>query len=91
MVFYPFLNARNVQPADIRRQICEVYGENAMSDGMVRKWVRKLNKFVITCMTSREADGRLQSRAATFYEDRIQKLVPRHDKCLDNSGNHVEK
>jgi transposase len=39
-----FLNARNVKPADIRRQICEVYGENAMSDGMVRKWVRKFNE-----------------------------------------------
>jgi hypothetical protein len=35
-----FLNARNVKPADIHRQICEVHGENAMSDGMVRKWVR---------------------------------------------------
>jgi hypothetical protein len=39
-----FLSARNVQPADIHHQICEVYGENAMSDGMVRKWVRKFNK-----------------------------------------------
>jgi hypothetical protein len=39
-----FLNARNVKPADIHRQICEVYGENAMSDGMVRKWARKFNE-----------------------------------------------
>jgi hypothetical protein len=39
-----FLNARNVKPADIHRQICEVYGENAMSDGMVTKWVRKFNE-----------------------------------------------
>jgi hypothetical protein len=39
-----FLNARNVKPADIYRQICELYGENAMNDGMVRKWVRKLNE-----------------------------------------------
>jgi hypothetical protein len=39
-----FLNARKVKLADIDRQICEVYGENAMSDGMVRKWVRKFNK-----------------------------------------------
>jgi transposase len=33
-----------VKPADIHRQICEVYSENAMSDGMVRKWVRKFNE-----------------------------------------------
>jgi hypothetical protein len=39
-----FLNARNVKPADIHCQICEVYGENAMSDGVVRKWVRKFNE-----------------------------------------------
>jgi hypothetical protein len=38
------LNARNVKPADIHHQICEVYGENAMSYGMVRKWVRKFNE-----------------------------------------------
>ena len=39
-----FLNARNVKPADIHCQICEVYGENVMSDAMVRKWVRKFNE-----------------------------------------------
>jgi hypothetical protein len=39
-----FLNARNVKLADILHQICEVYGENARSDGMVKKWVRKFNE-----------------------------------------------
>jgi hypothetical protein len=39
-----FLNARNVKPADIHRQIFEVYGENAISDGMMRKWVRTFNE-----------------------------------------------
>jgi transposase len=39
-----FLNARNLKPADIHHHICEVYGENAISDGMVRKWVRKFNE-----------------------------------------------
>jgi hypothetical protein len=33
-----FLNAKNVCPAEIYQQVCEVYGENAMSDGMVRRW-----------------------------------------------------
>jgi transposase len=33
-----------VKPDDIHRQMCEVYGENAISDGMVRKWVRKFNE-----------------------------------------------
>jgi len=39
-----FLNARNVLPSEIHHQICQVYGENAMSDGMVRKWVRMFNE-----------------------------------------------
>ena len=38
-----FLNARNMKPANIHRQICEVYGENGTSHGMVRKWVSKFN------------------------------------------------
>jgi len=29
-----------VLPSEIHHQICQVYGDNAMSDGMVRKWVR---------------------------------------------------
>ena len=39
-----FLEARNMLPSEIHRQICQVYGDNAMSDGMVRKWVRMFNE-----------------------------------------------
>ena len=39
-----FLNARNVLPSEIHHQICQVYGDNAMSDGMVWKWVRMFNE-----------------------------------------------
>ena len=39
-----FLKALNVLPSEIHHQICQVYGENAMSDGMVRKWVRMFNE-----------------------------------------------
>jgi hypothetical protein len=30
-------------------------------------------------------------QAASFYDARIQKLVPRYNKCLSNVGNFVEK
>ena len=33
-----FLEAKNIQTADIHRQVCEVYGEEAMSGSMVRRW-----------------------------------------------------
>ena len=39
-----FLNTRNVIPSEIHHQICQVYGGNAMSDGMVRKWVQMFNE-----------------------------------------------
>ena len=39
-----FLNARNVLPSESHHQICQVYGDNATSDGMVRKWVRMFNE-----------------------------------------------
>ena len=38
------LDARNVLPSETHHQICQVYGDNAMSDGMVRKWVRMFNE-----------------------------------------------
>jgi hypothetical protein len=41
-------------------------------------------------MKSRGAAGCPWSQAATFYEERIQKLVPRYDKCLNSGGNYVE-
>jgi len=40
----PFLKARNVLPSEIHQQICQVYGDNAMSDSMIRKWVRIFNE-----------------------------------------------
>jgi len=30
--------------SEIHHQICQVYGDNAMSDGMVRKWVRMFSE-----------------------------------------------
>ena len=31
-------------PSENHHQICQVYGDIAMSDGMVRKWVRMFNE-----------------------------------------------
>jgi hypothetical protein len=33
-----FLNAKNTHPAEIHRQLVEVYGEGVMNEGNVRKW-----------------------------------------------------
>jgi len=39
-----FLNARNVLPSESHHHICQVYGDNAMSHGMIRKCVRMFNE-----------------------------------------------
>ena len=39
-----FLNTRNEITSEIHHQICQVYGDNEMSDGMVRKWIRMFNE-----------------------------------------------
>ena len=35
-----YLSAEGVKAVEIHRNICEVHGQNTMSNGMVRKWVR---------------------------------------------------
>ena len=38
------LNAKNMTPAEIHRQLCDMYGEHAMSSSMVWRWVRLFNE-----------------------------------------------
>ena len=138
-----FLNTKNMTPAEIHRQLCDVYGEHAMSSSMVRRWVRLFNegrenvhedprsgrpsaanedlvrafeekmrenrRLTITPLSlhfpqiSRSLLHKIvsevkeavttcfASQAASFYDEGIQKLLQRYDKCLNNGGNHVEK
>ena len=37
------LNVKNMKPAEIR-QLCDVYGEHAMSSSVVWRWVRLFNE-----------------------------------------------
>ena len=39
-----FLKTRNVLLSEIHHQICQVCGDNVMSEGMFRKWVRMFNE-----------------------------------------------
>jgi len=67
-----FLNARIVLPSEIHHQTCQVYGDNAMSDGMVRKWVRMFND-------GRENvhDEALSGRPSLVNDDLVRKVKER--------------
>ena len=39
-----FLNAQQIAPIEIHRQLCQVYGSNIMSKQMVRRWCRQFSE-----------------------------------------------
>ncbi|GFT80504.1 HTH_48 domain-containing protein [Trichonephila clavipes] len=39
-----FLNAQIIEPIEIHRQLCQVYGPNTMSKQMVRPWCRQFSE-----------------------------------------------
>jgi transposase len=39
-----FLNAKNMKTAEIHRQLCNLYGEHAMSTSMVKRWAQLFNE-----------------------------------------------
>jgi len=45
-----FLNAKNMKPGEIHRQLCDVYGEHAMSSSIVQRWVRLFNEEAKMCV-----------------------------------------
>jgi len=61
-----------VLPSEIHQQICQVYGDNAMNDGMVRKWVRIFNE-------GRENahDEARSGRPSLVYDDLVRKVNER--------------
>lgn len=40
---------QDIRPVDIHQHICEMYGENGINDGMMRKWVRQFNGGKCAC------------------------------------------
>ena len=73
---FRYLSAKGVKSVEIHRNICEVYGQNTMSDGMVRKWVRAFK--------DGHDDGDsvkttvlqwLSHQAANFYDKGIKNLI----------------
>jgi len=54
-----FLNAKNMKPAEIHCQLCDVYGEHAMSSSMVGDGCDCLIKDAKMCMMIRGAADHL--------------------------------
>ena len=53
-----------------------------ISRSLLHKIMFEVKEAVTTCYAS---------QAASCYDEGIQKLVQRYDKCLNNGGNYVEK
>ena len=63
-------------PSEIHHQICHVYGDYAMSDGMVRKWVRMFNE-ARQNMHDEERSG----RPSLVNDDLVRKV---HERVRDD-------
>ncbi|GBO03528.1 hypothetical protein AVEN_65664-1 [Araneus ventricosus] len=70
----PFHNSKVVQATETHRQTSEVYGENIMNEGMVRKWViGHLKMAAGMCMTRKEA-GDLLTLLKTWCRKLMEKF-----------------
>jgi hypothetical protein len=58
---------------------------------MVRKRVRKFNEVRDNVHDEPRSGRPAIFTGGTFYEEGIQKLVSRYDKCLNSGGNYVEQ
>jgi len=87
-----FLKAKGERPVEIHKQIVVVYGSimnrqnmtkrcHEFSEGRTDDDVEVQEEFMMW----------FKGQAADFYDSGIQTLVPRLNKCLDNTGNFVEK
>ena len=59
-------------PSEIHHQICQVYGDNAMSDGMVRKWFR-----IFTEGREKVHDETRTGRPSLVNDDLVRKVNQR--------------
>jgi transposase len=71
-----------MKPADIHCQLCEVYGENSMSDSMVRRWVRHFTE-----RSENVHDDPWSSRTSVVNED----LVHTVEKIQENRQFTISK
>jgi len=74
-----FLQAKNIQPADIHRHVCEVYGEGAMSDSMVRRWCWQFESG-----QDNVHDDKRSSRPSVVTPDLVQQIEVkiRENRCF---------
>lgn len=84
--FFVFFNAKTVQQSEIHHHICEVYGDNSLSDDMVQNKIRLLKNNKIMCrIIWKRVQEWLIPHAASFYEGVYKNM------CLNNGGDYVKK
>jgi hypothetical protein len=87
-----FLNAKSERPAEIHKQIVAVCGK-VMNFHLFLHPKKNLarKKFDDDDELHEEVMKWFKGQAADFYDSGMQKLVPRLNKRLENSGDCVEK
>jgi hypothetical protein len=74
-----FLNAKNINPGEIYRQVCEVYAENAMSDGIVRRRRRMFSEGRMNVHDDDRSDR--PSLVTVDLLDQANEKIPENRRC----------
>jgi hypothetical protein len=78
------LTAEKISPVDIHRRMQTVYGDKCVDLNTVRRWVQQVKQDELV-----EAD--VLGERKRHFKDRIQKLVERWQKCIEDGRCYVEK
>jgi hypothetical protein len=74
-----FFNAKNVRPAEIYRQVCEVYAENDISSGMLKRCCRMISEG----RTNIHDDERIDRPSLVNVDllDQVNEKIREHRPC----------
>jgi hypothetical protein len=86
-----FLRLKGTSPAEIHRQLVEVYGANVMSRKHVWVWCTAFDNGRTEGKVQQAVMSWLQALDTDFFYAGIDALVYWSDNCLGKYGDYVEK
>ena len=86
-----FLVKEEIPAAEIRQRLQRAYGSVCMGASSVRRWVKHFKDGKTEEAIQKAVRQCLRMTGTEFYRRGIFKLPERWEKCVQRSGDHVEK
>ena len=85
-----FLVKEEIPAAEIHQRLQRAYGSVCMGMSSVRRWVKHFKDWKTEAI-QKAVRQCLRTAGTEFYRRGISKLPERWEKCVQRSGNYVEK